>query len=196
MVTIPWIRSSSSTTGMARRLYLAITAATSSGRASRGTAMTRLIISSAIGEVGEEVGGLVGGHRLEDVGGALVVEPGEDLGLHLLARLLEGVGRGLVVEAGEDGLAVATPELADDLGDVRRVHLRQLAVADAQLHRALVAVQGVDRVPADHPLGEVAAGEPAQPPPHVLGVEPAEQAAGADVHADEEPRAVARLELE
>ena len=51
-----------------------------------------------VGQVGHEVGGVVGRHLLEDVGRALRREALEDLDLGLGLHLLDRVGDRLVVE--------------------------------------------------------------------------------------------------
>ena len=59
-------------------------------------------------ELGEQVCGIVGLHRLEDVGGALGVEAGKDLHLVVLGQLLKDVGEPVVVElCGDRGSSAA-----------------------------------------------------------------------------------------
>jgi hypothetical protein len=55
-----------------------------------------------LGQLGEQVGGVVRVHLLQDVGGALRRQRGDDLDLVVLGQLLEHVGEALVVQRGGD----------------------------------------------------------------------------------------------
>ena len=74
-----------------------------------------------VGEVGDEIRGIVRAHLLEDVGRPLRFEVLEHLDLGVGLHLLHGVGDGLVVEGGEDARPVARGELVDDRGEVGRM---------------------------------------------------------------------------
>ena len=86
------------------------------------------LLARLVGQVRDEVGGVVRGHLLEDVGGAFRGQALEDLDLGLGLHLLDGVGGGLVVEGGQDAGPVARRELVDDRGQVGRVQLGQADV--------------------------------------------------------------------
>ena len=75
-------------------------------------------------QVGEEVGGVVRTHLLEDVGGGLGWQRLENVDLVLGGELLDDVRRPLVVERGEDPGAIARGQLLDDMRDVRRMEGR------------------------------------------------------------------------
>ena len=69
-------------------------------------------------ELGEQVGGIVGLHRLQDVGGPLVVQAGEDLHLVVLGELLEDVGQAIVVQRGRDLPPPVAGQIVDRIGEV------------------------------------------------------------------------------
>ena len=80
-----------------------------------------------LGQVGQDVGGLVGLHLLEDVRDLLLggrLDQGE---LELGVDLLEGLGGRLQVQHLEDRRPVGLVQLLDDVGEVRRVELVELA---------------------------------------------------------------------
>ena len=84
----------------------------------------------------QDVGGVVGIHLLEDVGGPLVVEPGEDRDRLLLDHLPEDVGEPLVAECGDDIAATLVGcSVLQRVGEVGRA---QLLVRLQQAGRPLV----------------------------------------------------------
>ena len=69
-----------------------------------------------------------GRHLLDDVGGLLGLQRLEDAGLHLgILDFGERVGGGLAVDGLEDRFALGRAEFLDDVGEIGRVHLLQLA---------------------------------------------------------------------
>ncbi|CAM5469607.1 hypothetical protein SALBM135S_04021 [Streptomyces alboniger] len=71
-----------------------------------------------LGQLGEEVGGVVGVHGLQDVGGALLLQLAEDLDLVVLGQLLEDVGEPVVVEGGGHLGTALGGEVVQDVGEV------------------------------------------------------------------------------
>ena len=66
-------------------------------------------LAALLGQLRDEVGGVVGLHLVEHVGGAVVVELGEDVDLLALGHLLEHVGEAVVGELLGDLDACAAP---------------------------------------------------------------------------------------
>ena len=91
------------------------------------------------GQLGQQVGRVVGLHRLEHVGGAFGVETGEDLDLVVLGQLLEDVGQLVVVKSRGDLGAALRRQVVDHL---REVGDAQVVVVLEQLRHALRS--GVD----------------------------------------------------
>ena len=140
--------------------------------------------------VGEQVRHLVGGHRLQDVRGALDIEPLEDRGLHLrLIDLFQRIRGFLVIEGGEDGTPVVGAELVDDVGDVGRMELGELGMGDPKLDRADVGLHGVDGLPGDELLRPVQPERRRNASAQPLEPDPARQPATPDIDADDERRA-------
>ena len=88
------------------------------GAASSGSISSSSRSASSAGQLAEQVGGVVGRHRLEHVGGALVLQAAEQLDLLLLGHLLEDVGEPLVVEGGGDLGAALAGQVVHDAGEV------------------------------------------------------------------------------
>jgi hypothetical protein len=109
-------------------------------------------------ELAQQVGCVVGLHRLEDVRGTLQPDPVEQLRLHLLRQLLHDVGELLVVEGLCRGGALSGREVAEALRHVGRVHV-------AQVPKRVVGAgeQLAHLLPRDRPA--VAAPGADQPPP-------------------------------
>ena len=124
------------------------------------------------GQLGDQVGGVVGRHLLEHVGGPLVLEAAEDLDLVLLGQLLEDVGQPLVVEGGHDRRAPLGGQRVDGVGRVGGAHLvegqqqlgRALAVVAAGQPLEVAPVDDVGLAAAAQPLGGLLHGDPAQHP--------------------------------
>ena len=75
------------------------------------------------GQLAEQVGGVVGLHRLEHVGGAVAVQGLQDRDLVVLGQLLEDVGEPLVVELGGQLEAALVGQVVEHVGDVGGLHL-------------------------------------------------------------------------
>ena len=84
-------------------------------------ASRRAAVSSS--QVGQQVGGVVGLHGLEDVGGALGLQARDDVDLVVLGQLLEDVGELLVVEGGRDLPASLGRHGVEHLGEVGGLEL-------------------------------------------------------------------------
>ena len=87
-----------------------------------------------LGQLGEQVGGVVRVHRLQDVGGALLLQLAEDLHLVVLGQLLQDVGEPVVVEGGGHLGAALGGQVVQD---VRQVGGAQLLEGGEQVLRAL-----------------------------------------------------------
>ena len=111
------------------------------------------LLAGLVGQVGDQVGRVVGRHLLEDVGRAFRREALEDLDLRVRLHLLDRVGGGLVVEGGQDAGPVARRQLVDDRGQVGRMQLGQAGVRDAELDRRDAGLDRVDVLPVDVALG-------------------------------------------
>ena len=112
----------------------------------------------------EQVGGVVRGHGLQDVGGALVLEAGHELDLLVLGHLLQDVGQPLVVQRRRDLTAALVGQVVHDPGQVGGPELLE---DGQQVGRPLLALgqgEAADLVPVQ---GEQAAAPPALcgPPP-------------------------------
>jgi hypothetical protein len=79
--------------------------------------------ASASGSSPEQVGGVVGRHRLQHVGGALVLQAAEQLDLLVLGHLLEHVGQALVVQGRGDLGPPLAGQVVHDAREVGRVQL-------------------------------------------------------------------------
>jgi len=151
-----------------------------------------------VGEVADDVGGVVRVHLGEECGGAALGEVVDDVGLQVVFELGDRVGGLLVVEVLEDLGALGGVELLEDVGDVGRVQLVEALVRDRELHLRQVAVEQVHVVPRDDVLGQLASDELGRASDRTLErrVDAAQDAARADFRT-QEPELVARLgELE
>ena len=108
-------------------------------------------LSGAIfGEVAEQVGRGIGIHFLDDVGGAIGVERLDDRHLDLRIELFQRLGGDFLVDRFEHRFALGRGQVLDDVGDVRRMHLRETLVLDLQLDAARrVGLEEIDEVPRD-----------------------------------------------
>ena len=102
-----------------------------------------------LGQVGDQVGGVVGRHGREQLGGLVVRQVDEQRRLIRRVHLLQGVGGELVLEDAEHGGALLRRELVRDVGDVGRVQQLELGARHGQAHRALVGGLEVDLLPVD-----------------------------------------------
>ncbi len=101
-----------------------------------------------VGELGQQVGRVVGVHLLEDVGGAALLQRAEDGDLLGLGQLAEDVGQPLVVQRLGDLVPALDRQLLQRVREVGRV---QLAVGGEQRLGALAGLrqrQPGDLVPA------------------------------------------------
>ncbi len=113
--------------------------------------LTEDLARAVRGQLGEQVGGRVGIHHVDDLGGAVAVEGLDDRHLDLRVDLLERVRRHFIVERLEHGLALGGREVLDDVGDVGRVEAREAAVRDLELHAARrIRFEQIDELPRDH----------------------------------------------
>ena len=76
-----------------------------------------------LGQLGQQVGGVVRVHLLEDVGGPFGLQRGEDLHLVVLGQLLQDVGEPLVVQRGRHLDPPAVGQVLQHVGEVGRSHL-------------------------------------------------------------------------
>ncbi len=112
------------------------------------------LVAGGLGQVGHQVGRVVGRHLLEDVGGPAGLEVLEHLDLGLGLHLLDRVGHGVVIERGQHTGPVARGELVDDRGEVGRMELGQAGVGHPQLDRGDRGLDRVDILPVDVLLGD------------------------------------------
>ena len=91
---------------------------------------------SFLGQVGQQVGGGVGIHLLDDVGGAVGIERLHDCLLHLGIDLFQGLGGHVVVQSFEHGFAFVGSKVLYDVGDVGRMQAGETLVGDFQLYPA------------------------------------------------------------
>ena len=103
----------------------------------------------------DEVGRVVGLHAREQSRGLDVAARLEELELVRRVELLEDVGLELAVEPDglDDLLALLVTGLLDEVGDLGRVQLGQLAVRDAQARRRHVRDERLDGGEVDDRLG-------------------------------------------
>ena len=156
---------------------------------SSGSISWRISSDCFFGELAEQVGGGVGIHFLDDVGGAILVERFDDRHLDVGIDLLERLGGHFLVDRLEDRLALGRRQILDDVGDVGRMQLRQPLVGDLQLDAPRrVGLEQVDELPRDdarrNPLEQRAQRERR----HDALRQPADGAARADVDGDDADR--------
>ena len=108
-------------------------------------------------QLGEQVGGIVGLHLLDHVGGPGQVELGQQLDLVALGELLEDVGQGVVAERARSGWPAPRGAGHDLAGGIRGVHAPD--VAEPVRQRPGVE-EATDLVPVRDP-GPTAEAEPA-----------------------------------
>lgn len=112
------------------------------------------LLGLILGEIGEKVGGGVGIHFLDDIGGALGIKRFDDGFLNLGVDLFESFCGDLFVESAEDGFAFVGGEVFDDVGDVGGVELGQALVRDLQLDAASgIGFDEIDESPGDGTQG-------------------------------------------
>src|SRR3984885_6528393 len=87
-------------------------------------------------KIGEKVGGGIGIHFLDDVGGALRVERFHDGSLNLGGDIFEGFRGDVFVESAEDSLALVGSEIFDNVGDVGGMKRCEAFVRNFQFNAA------------------------------------------------------------
>ena len=102
-----------------------------------------------VGQVGEQVGGVVGRHLVEDLAGLLVGQLEQQRRLVRGVELLEGVGGEVVLERVQHGGALVRRELVDELSDVGRMEQLEPGLRDGEAHRGVVRALHVDVLPVD-----------------------------------------------
>ena len=90
---------------------------------SSGSISLRISPECSSGQLAEQVGGGVGIHLLDDVGGAIVVERLDDRDLDVGIDLFERFGGDFLVDRLEHRFALGRRQILDDVGDVGRVQL-------------------------------------------------------------------------
>ena len=102
--------------------------------------------------VAQQVGGGIGIHFLDDVGGAVGVQRTENRNLQLGIDLLQGLGGYFLVQSLEDGFALGRRQVLHDVGNVGRMQLGQAVKGDLQLDAAgRIGLDEIDKLPRDHP---------------------------------------------
>jgi hypothetical protein len=118
--------------------------------AGAGLHLNEDLLGAIVGEVAEEVGGGVGVHFLNDVGGASGVERFDDGLLDVRLDFFESLGGDIFVEGAEDGFAFVGSEVFDDVGDVGGMELGQAFVRDLEFDAASgIGFDEIDETPGD-----------------------------------------------
>ncbi len=125
-----------------------------------------------LGQLGQQVGGVVRVHLLQHVGGAFRLQRGDDLDLVVLGQLLQHVGEPLVVQRGGHLDPPAVGQVLQHVGQVGRAHLVQhgeqvgraapVGRADQPGHPG--PLQLVEMPAAAQPAGHLARRDPGQNP--------------------------------
>ena len=116
---------------------------------------------SLLGQVGQQVGGGVRIHLLDNIGGAVGIERLYDRLLHLGIDFFQGFGCNFLVQRFKDGFALVGSKVFDDVSNVSRVQAGQALVGDFQLHPAgRVGFYEIDKLPGNGALAESDATKP------------------------------------
>ena len=101
-------------------------------------------------KIGEQVGGGIGVHFLDDIGRAFGIERFDDRFLNFGIDFFQGFRGDIFVEGAEDGLPLVGGEVFDDVGDVGRVELGEALVGNFQLDPAgRIGFDEIDKSPGD-----------------------------------------------
>jgi hypothetical protein len=108
------------------------------------------LLSAILGEIGEKVGGGVGVHFLNDVGGAFGVEGFDDGFLDAGLDFFESLGGYVFIESAEDGFTLIGSEIFDDVGDVSGMESGEAFVGDLEFDAARgIGFDEIDKTPGD-----------------------------------------------
>ena len=108
------------------------------------------LFSMILRKVAKKVGGGVGIHFFDDVGGAFGVEGFDNRFLEPGLELFEGFGGNVFVQGAEDGFALIRGEIFDDVGDVGWMECGQTLVRDFEFDAARgVGFDKVNETPGD-----------------------------------------------
>ena len=106
------------------------------------------ILAALVRQFGQQVGGLIRRHLFQQIGYSLIGHPFHQAGLEVWLDLFQGVGHGLKVERIQKLAALVAAQVADDLCEIGRMHLRQLLARGLEAHRC-VAGQQFHGLPGD-----------------------------------------------
>jgi hypothetical protein len=107
-------------------------------------------------KAGDQVGGSVRAHLLNDVGGLFGVEFLDNLGLQALVEFGESFGCNVLIEGINDRLTFGGRELLHEVGEIGRVEFLEPVARNAQLHAAeRIGFDQVDELPADRVCGKL-----------------------------------------
>ena len=142
------------------------------GAASSGSISSEQPFGVGGRQLGQQVGGVVGTHRLEHVGRAVLLQAGQDRDLVVLGQLLQDVGEPLVVQGGGHLVAALARQVVHDVGEVGRAQLLEhrqhvggaLAVLGQGEPFDLVPLQLAQRLTPTDALAADLDGDPGQVP--------------------------------
>ena len=106
------------------------------------------LFGAFLGQIAQQVGGRVGIHLLDNVGGPLRIQRLDDGLLNFGFDLLQRLGRRLFVQRLKHGLALVGRQIFDDVGDVGGVQLGKAFMGDLQLHPPRwIGLDHIDKIP-------------------------------------------------
>src|SRR5579859_675475 len=157
--------------------------------------------------VRQNVGGVIGGQQFQHIGGAFRVEFAQNLVLAFRLDLVQDVGSRFGIHVFKHSACLFHIELFEDIGDVSRVQVGQFGMADIQLHLRHHASRAgssyarqrgskttgshfddlnrLDIIPGNGALRKVYWEDFAYPLDGCENAQPAQQAAEADIRADQ-----------
>jgi hypothetical protein len=94
------------------------------------------LFSTILREIGEKVGGGVGIHLLDDVGGAFGVERFDNRALNPGFDLFESLGCNIFIQGAEDSLTLVGSKVFDDIGNVGGMQRGQAFVRNLEFNAA------------------------------------------------------------
>jgi hypothetical protein len=101
-------------------------------------------------EIGEQVGGCVGIHFLDNVGGAFGIERFDNRPLNAGIDFFESLGCDIFVEGAENSFALIGREVFDNIGNIRGVERSQALVRNFEFYPARgIGFDEVDKTPGD-----------------------------------------------